>query len=207
LIEEDMFQKTVIDLIIKFYYIQPNVFSNIISSTFVTNNFDNSVSAISRFSQFWKLTSEFYPETVFFENGDSIFKMLDFLDHDNPMLRHLSKSWLSQSIDQFDKIVDPLIKKLLSKSTSWFISPKGKIYFSKEYDNTQVIDAFRKLKNIIINMTELAINYFSEREISDQLSQLHNEIFCLGAINACKSKYLDIIISISLRFIQAKVFF
>ena len=110
LLEEPLYQKKIIDLLIKFFKVEPHMFSNTISSTFSINDLDQNVSAIRKFSQFWKLTSEFYPEIIFFEQGECIFKMLDFLDHEHPLLRHLSKSWLSQSIGSFNKILDPLIK-------------------------------------------------------------------------------------------------
>ena len=84
--------------------------TNTISNSFAINDTDQNVNSIRKFSQFWKLTSEFYPEIIFFENGECIFKMLDFLDNEHPLLRHLSKSWLSQSIYQFNKILDPLLK-------------------------------------------------------------------------------------------------
>jgi hypothetical protein len=207
LLEEPIYQKKIIDLLIKFYRVEPHMFSNTISSTFSINDLEQNVSAIRKFSQFWKLTSEFYPEIIFFEQGECIFKMLDFLDHEHPLLRHLSKSWLSQSIGNFHKILDPLIKVLLDKDTSWFISPKKKLYFAKEYDNRRIIEAFRKLKNIIINMTELAINYFINTHVSQQLIDLDETGKEISSYSRSIpiEHYLEIMVSISLRFIQGKV--
>lgn len=208
LLEEPIYQKKIIDLLIKFYRVEPHMFSNTISSTFSINDLEQNVSAIRKFSQFWKLTSEFYPEIIFFEQGECIFKMLDFLDHEHPLLRHLSKSWLSQSIGNFNKILDPLIKVLLDKDTSWFISPKKKLYFAKEYDNRRIIEAFRKLKNIIINMTELAINYFINTHVSQQLIDLDETGKEISSYSRSIpiEHYLEIMVSISLRFIQGKVY-
>ena len=91
LIEDQNHQKPVTDLLIKFFLSEQNVFQNTISNTFAINDIEQNVNAIKKFSQFWKLTSEFYPDIIFFENGECIFKMLDFLDHEHPLLRHLSK--------------------------------------------------------------------------------------------------------------------
>ena len=209
LIEEPIYQKKIIDLLIKFFRVEPYIFSNTISSTFSQDNLDQNVSAIKKFSQFWKLTSEFYPEIIFFEQGECTFKMLDFLDDKHPLLRHLSKSWLSQSIGSFNKILDPLIKVLLNKETNWFITPKKKLYFSEEYDNRRIMDSFKKLKNIIINMTEVAINYFINTIVSQQvidLDEIGKEISCYSGSILVK-QYLEILVSISLRFIQGKVKF
>ena len=166
LLEEQNHQKPVTDLLIKFYTAEQNVFQNTISNTFAINDLTQNVNAIKKFSQFWKLTSEFYPDLIFFENGECIFKMLDFLDNENPLLRHLSKSWLSEAKNQFRKILDPLLKVLLDRETSWYISFQKQLYFTKEYDNRRIIEAFRKLKNIIINVPDIAINYFVSQPIT-----------------------------------------
>lgn len=207
LIEEPLYQKRIIDLLIKFFKAETQLFSNCISSTFSINDIEQNVNAIRKFSQFWKLTSEFYPEIVFFEQGECIFKMLDFLDHEHPLLRHLSKSWLSQSISSFSKILDPLIKVLLDKDTSWFISPQKKLYFAKEYDNRRIIEAFRKLKNIIINLSELAINFFLNTTVTPsllELDEIGKEISSYSRSISIEH-YLELMVSISLRFIQGKV--
>ena len=41
--------------------------------------------------------------------------MIDFLDSPNPLLRHLSKSWLDQSYKQFRQIIDPILLNLKKK--------------------------------------------------------------------------------------------
>jgi hypothetical protein len=206
LLEEQNFQKTVIDLLIKFYRAEAIVFSNTISNTFALNDLDQNVNAIRKFSQFWKLTSEYYPDIIFFENGECIFKMLDFLDHEHPLLRHLSKSWLSQSVGHFNKILDPLLKVLLDKETTWYISLKKQLYFAKEYDNRRIIEAFRKLKNIIINMTDLAISYFVNNPISQFLIDMDDIGRELSSVTRSipMEHYLELMVSISLRFIQGK---
>jgi hypothetical protein len=206
LLDEQSFQKKVVDLLIKFYRAEPQVFSNTISNTFAINDLDQNVTAIKKFSQFWKLTSEYYPEIIFFENGECIFKMLDFLDHDHPLLRHLSKSWLSQSVTHFYKILDPLLKVLLDKETTWYISLKKQLYFAKEYDNRRIIEAFRKLKNIIINMADLAINYFVNTSISPFLIEMDETGRELSSLTRSipMEHYLELMVSISLRFIQGK---
>jgi hypothetical protein len=41
--------------------------------------------------------------------------MLEFLDNKNPLLRHLSKTWLNQVNQLFSKILDPIVSLFLSK--------------------------------------------------------------------------------------------
>ena len=206
LLEEQNHQKPVTDLLIKFYTAEQNVFQNTISNTFAINDLTQNVNAIKKFSQFWKLTSEFYPDLIFFENGECIFKMLDFLDNENPLLRHLSKSWLSEAKNQFRKILDPLLKVLLDRETSWYISFQKQLYFTKEYDNRRIIEAFRKLKNIIINVPDIAINYFVSQPITQSLLDMDDIGKELRSVSKTISMehYLELLVSISLRFIQGK---
>ena len=206
LIEDQSHQKPVADLLIKFFIADANIFQNTISNTFAINDIETNVISIKNFSQFWKLTSEFYPKIIFFENGECIFKMLDFLEHEHPLVRHLSKSWLSEAKDQFRKIVDPLLKVLLDKETKWFISPKKQLFFTREYDNRRIIEAFRKLKNIIINVPDIAINFFLKEKISKNLlemDELGKEL--RNVTKTIKLEfYLELLVTISLRFIQGK---
>lgn len=206
LLEDQNHQKPVTDLLIKFYTAEQNVFQNTISNTFAINDLSQNVAAIKKFSQFWKLTSEFYPDMIFFENGECIFKMLDFLDHEHPLLRHLSKSWLSEAKNQFRKILDPLLKVLLDRETSWYISFQKQLYFTKEYDNRRIIEAFRKLKNIIINVPDIAINYFVSQPITQSLLDMDDIGKELRSVSKTISMehYLELLVSISLRFIQGK---
>ena len=206
LIEDQSHQKPVADLLIKFFIADANIFQNTISNTFAINDIETNVISIKNFSQFWKLTSEFYPEIIFFENGECIFKMLDFLEHEHPLIRHLSKSWLSDAKNQFRKIIDPLLKVLLDKETKWYISYQKQLFFTREYDNRRIIEAFRKLKNIIINVPEISINFF----IKEKISQILLEMDDLGKElrNVTKTIklefYLELLVTISLRFIQGK---
>ncbi len=39
--------------------------------------------------------------------------MLDFLDHDNPMIRHVAKNWLLESMPLLHRILDPLFEVLV----------------------------------------------------------------------------------------------
>ena len=67
LIEDQSHQKPVADLLIKFFIADANIFQNTISNTFAVNDIETNVISIKNFTQFWKLTSEFYPEIIFFE--------------------------------------------------------------------------------------------------------------------------------------------
>ena len=201
IIKEQSSQKAIIDLLIKIATVDQVKFTNIISNTFnlnnVNDNIDSSVESVKLFSDFWKLTNEFYSDVIFFANGECIFKMIDFLEDKNPLLRHLSKSWLNQNNKHFDKIVDPLLSVLLN-DYSYFKKIDNKIYFEKEYESSGIIDAFSKLKNIILNSP--LMNYLKKNVVGANLlikDKIKN-------IKTKSSTYLSLLISITLSFVRCK---
>lgn len=51
--------------------------------------------------------------------------MLDFLDNENPLIRHASKNWLFDSIPQFYRIIDPIFEELLSATSNCYETQRG----------------------------------------------------------------------------------
>ena len=201
IIKEQSCQKAIIDLLIKIATVDQVKFTNIISNTFNLNNInkdiDSSVESIKLFSDFWKLSNEFYSDIIFFPNGECIFKMIDFLENKNPLLRHLSKSWLNQNNKHFDKIVDPLLSVLLNDYSNFKII-NNKIFFDKEYESNRIIDAFSKLKNIILNSA--LMDYLKTNVVGGNLlikDKIKN-------IKTKSSTYLSLLISITLSFTRCK---
>ena len=204
IIKEQSCQKTIIDLLIKIASLDQIKFTNILSNTFnlENNNLglntgDWLVESVKLFSDFWKLKNEFYSDVIFFSNGECIFKMIDFLEDKNPLLRHLSKSWLNQNNKHFDKIVDPLLSVLLQDYSN-FVKIEKKIIFEKEYESGRIIDAFSKLKNIILNSR--LMDYIENNIVSANLL-LKDRI---KNIKTKSSTYLSLLISITLTYIRCK---
>jgi|APCry1669189241_1035207.scaffolds.fasta_scaffold227790_1 hypothetical protein len=50
--------------------------------------------------------------------------MLDFLDNDNPMIRHLSKTWLLESMPLLHRILDALFEVLVQPSNLFYITDR-----------------------------------------------------------------------------------
>ena len=142
-LQEQSQQKNVIDLLIKIANIDQIKFLNIIKNTFNLKNFDSIQQSMKLFSDFWKLSNEYYNEMIFFKNGECIFHMIDCLDDEDPLLRHLSKSWLNQAYQQFHKILDPIFKLLLDDSII-ISNDKEHILIEKEYKTSQIRKCFRQ---------------------------------------------------------------
>ena len=90
----------IIELIVSFSKYFPNEFTDTVKKSFRTQNDPDKEASIQRFSHFWRLTGSKYQHLLashkeFAElNKVGLFKMLDFLDDPNPLVRHAAKNWL-----------------------------------------------------------------------------------------------------------------
>ena len=196
-LQEQSQQKNVIDLLIKIANIDQIKFLNIIKNTFNLKNFDSIQQSMKLFSDFWKLSNEYYNEMIFFKNGECIFHMIDCLDDEDPLLRHLSKSWLNQAYQQFHKILDPIFKLLLDESII-ITNDKEHISIEKEYNTSQIRKCFRRMKNIILNSP--VMDFLINTKVSQEILSLNN----LEQLYTKDFKYLGLLIAITIRFTQAK---
>ena len=190
-------QKYTIDLLIKIANIDQVKFLNIIKNTFNLNNFDSAQQSMKLFSDFWKLSNEYYNEMIFFKNGECIFKMIDCLDDDNPLLRHLSKSWLNQAYQQFQKILNPIYNILLDDKICMKTNNE-QILIEKEYNTVEIRKSFRRLKNIILNST--VMEFLTKTKVGQEILSLNN----LNKICTTDFSYLGLLIGLTLRFTQGK---
>ena len=146
-------------------------FISIMENTF---NLEESLKeSVKLFSDFWQLLNEYYNDIIFFKKGECIFKMVDYLDDQNPLLRHLSKSWLDQSTKQFRKIIDPILEVLLDESIIINENNDKVFYIEKEYDTKKIMDSFRKLKNIILNSP--IMDFFIENKPNIEIINIFNK--------------------------------
>ena len=190
-------QKSIIDLLIKIANIDPVKFLNIIKNTFNLKNFDSTQQSMKLYSDFWKLSNEYYNEMIFFKNGECIFNMLDCLDDDNPLLRHLSKSWLNQANQQFQKILDPIYNILLNDKIS-LQNNNNQIIVDKEYNTIEIRKCFRRLKNIILNTS--VMEFLKETKVPQEILSCKN----MDKLCTTDFTYLALLIGITLRFTQGK---
>ena len=191
-------QKFIIDLLVKISKIDKIKFVNIIANTFKLES--SLKESVKLFSDFWQLLNEYYNDYILFKKGECIFQMIDYLDDDNPLLRHLSKSWLDQSSKQFKKIIEPILLVLLDPSI--VINQEEKdFYIQKEYDTKKILNSFRKLKNIILNSS--IMDFLVENRPSDEILEIFKSKKNLSLENLEKT-YIHILIAISLKFTQGK---
>ena len=185
-------------ILFKIYNFDKNKFADIINDTI--NTTENLYENIRLFSNFWKSVNENYQEHNLFKK-ETIFKMIDFLEDKNPTLRHLSKTWLNQANQCFDKIIDPILMELLNKTILCeFKKEKNfeKSEFTKEFAINEILDSLTKLKNIIINSQ--IMTFFKIKELKTEIFNLIK----FEKYNVKKMNYLQTIICISLLYIKTK---
>ena len=200
MLKDQTYQRKIIDLLIKIFQIDKDIFINMIISTFSFKEYQMDVEAINNFAQFWKLSNEYYEDLIIFKKGECILETLNYLDHENPLLRHLSKSWLNQTIKQFYKVVDPILSILLDINII-FEEKNKKLIFTKEYNTKNIIGAFRYMKNLILNVS--GVNYFINNYPNASILSIDA---LKNTIDLKKDNYLYLLIKISLRFIKGKYY-
>ena len=195
---EQINQRSIIDLLIRVAQLNTKIFEKMVLKTISYSTFNTTVEGIKLFSEFWKLANELYPDVIFFNSGECIFKMVDYLGDKNPLLRHLSKTWLNQVNQKFGKILDPLMGIFLCDEINISFD-KNLIFFEKEFNTSKILEGFSKLKNIILNSPIISFLTDEKKKYEDNLN-----LKKLGKINLASLNYLGLLISISLRFTQAK---
>ena len=195
---EQINQRSIIDLLVKAAKVNIQIFENMVLKSISYTTFNTTVEGIKLFSEFWKLANELYPDDIFFNSGECIFKMVDYLDNKNPLLRHLSKTWLNQVNQKFTNILDPIIGIFLCEEIN-LLFDKDQIFFENEFNTSKILEGFSKLKNIILNSP--IITFLTDEKIKYEGNLNLQKI---GNINLASLNYLCLLISISLRFTQAK---
>ena len=128
---------------------------------------------MKKFSIFWNLTAFDYPlyrpfyekDTTFNRRYGALHNVLHFLEQSDPTLRLSCKSWLSESKNFYNRILDPLVEEFLLNSKV-FVTFTKQIFFYDQYDTKIVSENFGKLRNIILNTKDEMINYMINKSAS-----------------------------------------
>ncbi|EGG15782.1 hypothetical protein DFA_10625 [Cavenderia fasciculata] len=153
--------------------------AKVIAEAMSDSNLNTRIEGYQKFALFWRLTGELGTNTLPFSN--TLFLMLDSLNHEQPIIRLTGHTWLADSISKAERILDPLLKILLDKSTVRFNN-----FYQSFYDTRRVIYAFKIFKSIIECDFKLFIQHVIEKPISKDILQL-NELQTLSYRESPKS--------------------
>ncbi len=75
--------------------------------------------------------------------------MLDFLDDDNPLVRHAAKNWMIESLPLFYRVIEPLFFELMKSGGDWYTTLRGLIVIKEQYDTKNIFNTFRRLRSLL----------------------------------------------------------
>lgn len=190
--------------------VDEDVCIGVIAEAMLSSHLHHRVDAYQRFSLLWSLTSDLGTTYRPFPSKN-LFLMLDSLHDDQPMIRLTGRTWLADSINKAERILDPLLSILLDRTT---IRINNK--YQTMYDARRVIYVFKVLKAIIECDFQLFMIHVVEKPVSREIMSLHEaqsnalgggafpegapEFLCIIVNN-----YIDLLVLTALRFIQGVV--
>lgn len=116
------------------------------------------VEACRRFGILWRLTTDMSSQNHLAKNT---FLMLDALTDDQPMVRLAGRSWLGDSVQKLDRLLDPLMEEMLAPSIV-----RERFSYKERYDTRRVLHIFSLLQEIIECDIGLFIKYATEKQVT-----------------------------------------
>ncbi|CAD8052257.1 unnamed protein product [Paramecium primaurelia] len=93
-----------------------------------------------RFQIYCRITNTYYKRHPNKNTGVGIIQMLNFLEHENPLIRYNTKTWLSESAPFFFRILDPIMLRLISFQKD--------IEKKNEFSLDLAVDSIKKLQSL-----------------------------------------------------------
>lgn len=149
----------VVPLLLRLTKFFPHFFATITKVDFETNL----EIAISKFNIFWELSPK-YPGIVSHQHlseicKPSLFKMLNFLDNGNPLVKYNTKLWINDCFPAFFRVIDPIFEIILKHKGFWYKTIKGQYVFAITPETNKIISSLRYLASIIQTTPEKFFNF------------------------------------------------
>lgn len=202
------FHDSAIKMLNEIHRLAPDLITNYLAHIIQSSSYEEKEKSFKRFSAFWKLTTnrEDSPDNPLNQiNKIGMFMMIEFLDDENPLLRHASKNWMIESITFFEKIIDPLLEDMIS-CNQFYVSEGGQYFFTEVYDTEKVFNQFKKLKNIFVTITELFSNFLITKRLGSKIREHLHQLIEYDLIHPEREEasYFDLLIVICIRYIQGQ---
>lgn len=126
--------------------------------------------------------------------------MLDYLNDDNPLIRHTTKSWLNDSKEKLGCVLDPLFEVLLQPNHQTEVNENDEIVYTEEYNPSEILQALRRIKSIWVENVGF-LNYISDNKPNQSVIIEFENSF---NIHTNEIKYIDVLASIGLNLLQGK---
>lgn len=109
-------------------------------------------------------------------NKVGLFRMLDFLDDQNPLVRHAAKNWLMESMTLLTRVIEPLLQELIAGCEEWYETPKGIYLIQNVYDTNNIFSTFRRIRSILANGSYSFLRFVYQAEISEALNEQREKV-------------------------------
>ena len=174
-----------------------------VDGEFTNPNVEQNVVCFRQCMKLWKLTEELQNDEIKLIRERLVFKMLGFVDNENPLLRYSAKTWLQLSLSQFHNILDLIFVQLLT-NTTWYYRPD--VTYQEEYSTTDITLCIKHLKNMLINLGDSFCQYIMDVKIKQNIHALIPKLGERKIVNASGGvSYEDVLAVICLRYIEADV--
>lgn len=202
-LEDEQWNEETVNLLQKFDVHLPEILSDVVSKDLTSKTIDQRVKSINKFSTYWTLTADKYPSYVAFPDGNSLFKMLEYLEDDIPSIRLASKSWLSLSTNHFRRILDPLLSILCNPQTDVVTTLQDEMFFTDVYESRLIVNAFSKFRSIVLNSQNELIEYSMSNKVTENIITKFKEVFKYVELE--NETYYNLFIHISVKFIVGQL--
>ena len=106
--------------------------------------------AIIKFRLFWEVAPK-YPHIMGSEQVSKfgLFKMLQFLDSGNPLVKYHSHIWISETFPSYHRVLNPILEIMLKPKECWYQTPQGQYVYSVPPQTAKILLALRYLRSFI----------------------------------------------------------
>ena len=168
-------------------------------------NVEQNVICFRQCIKFWQLTEDLSGDDIDLIRERLTFKMLGFVDHENPLLRYSAKNWLTQSINNFQNILDVVFIALLQNTEFVFKPEKAEVSYINEYPTAEVTLCIKHLKNMLIMLGNLFCSFIMTTKISQKILPYIPKLGEKKLTSGATINYQDLLAVICLRYIEGDV--
>jgi hypothetical protein len=205
-------------LVIELHHLAPEACEDVIAeSLLAAASPELKVAHMQRFALLWRLTGE-VPQASHINLGRTLFLMLDSLHDEGPLVRLAGRTWLAESLQRAERVLDPLLLVLLDSSTAMSALT---YQYQHVYDHRRILYVFKVLRAIIECDFRTFVSQTSAKPVSRDLVDKYDRQLVqqssgtvpasvtprtgtVDVLHAPPANYLDLLVVMALRFIAGQ---
>jgi hypothetical protein len=147
----------------------------------------------------WQMTQTQADEQIHSFRGKLVFKLLKFVDHENPLMRYAARNWLQVSTSHLYNILDLVFANLLENTEFEF---KPEVIHTVEYPTVQVNRCIKFMKDMLIVMGDVFSSYMATQNCTPRVAYLIPKVGEKRLLGTKSINYLDLLSVICLRYVE-----